>query len=328
MSEQDTHEERSALGTKDIDRFRQDGYLHIRGVFTSAEIGDLRRHVLATEEERLRSGGSRSFMHADPRLANLIFDDRILGIARQILGQVPSYFGESKYTIFPKDSSPGGLHKDNADRVNRGPDWSGQYPLIQFAVYLQDHSKASGGLAVCRGSHLSVARHERTGIIKENMIGPLTGRTRYLHSQVGDLVVWNLRTTHAGFCHYVRMLPWMPITSSPPLWRHVPTWLLSKAEQTRATLFVTYGLRGSHLDRYVKAMLVRPYAVEMWKNSPYTQKLLAKAAEKPIEIIDLPSEVARLETAGIPIGNCLEYHDIGDLDSEVKRLGAAGVHFD
>jgi hypothetical protein len=63
----------------------------------------------------------------------------------------------------------------------RTPDWHGRYTALRFGIYLQDHTTHTGGLNLRDRSH--------------NTVSLTTGRTIYLQSAVGDVVVWRLRTT-------------------------------------------------------------------------------------------------------------------------------------
>ena len=110
----------------DAEKFWRDGYLILRNVFSADEIATYRqaaKRVLVPTADLL----------SDPTLTDLLLDDRILSIAKSILGGTPTYFGDSNVSIGPTGS---GYHKDNCDRYDRkAPDWStDRYPLIRFAL--------------------------------------------------------------------------------------------------------------------------------------------------------------------------------------------------
>ena len=64
----------------------------------------------------------------------LVFDKRIVSIAKKLIGDELIYFGDSNTQ---SGSVPGGNHKDNRieDRENPdGMDWKGEYPLIRICL--------------------------------------------------------------------------------------------------------------------------------------------------------------------------------------------------
>jgi hypothetical protein len=223
------------------DAFWQNGYLLIRDVFSKAEIEELRKHVLEVFPNGCGDILSKSF------LREVLLDDRVLNIAQKILGGTPVYFGDSSCN---KGNRSYGWHKDNADRKDaNAPDWQSKYTLVRFGLYLQDHSKHSGGLNVKARSHNSVSEKE--------------GRTVYLATRLGDLVVWNLRTTHSGnglllrFFHSLHLDPRRALS--------FPRSFMEKEERERLAIFFTLGLDDHHLQRYIALLKTRKYMVENWK---------------------------------------------------------------
>ena len=246
--------------------FWKDGYALIRGVFTQAEIEEFRRGACASRQ------------HAGDLLSNrrvraVLLDDRILDVAARILGDTPVYFGDSNCSF--GDASHG-YHKDNADRTDRrAPDWQGRYPLIRFGVYLQDHVEHSGGLNIRRGSH--------------NVVSTLRGANVYLRTRVGDVVVWNLRTSHSGTGKLLRVLPDLHLPPRVADW--LPGFLFAPSAAERVALFFTFGLPGPHLDRYLRYLTTRAYMVRIWRNSHYDDGTRAALAGKPLILLDVWSQV-------------------------------------
>jgi hypothetical protein len=114
-----------------------------------------------------------------------------------------------------------------------------------MGIYLQDHRHHSGGLKVKSGSHL---REDGPSVLVD--------------SCAGDVVVWNMRTLHSGNAVRLRLLPnFAGIPPSSHLRRlrfgedMVPLWMQRPLESERAALFMSYGVRSTHLDRYQSAFL-------------------------------------------------------------------------
>src|SRR5947209_3238764 len=119
-----------------VDSYRENGYALIRDVFSRDEIEELRKNVFASADHK-------GDLMSNPLLRKVVLDDRVLSIARKILGGTPVYFTDSTCMLGDKSH---GYHKDNADREDpNAPDWQSNYTIIRFGLYLQDHSRHSGG---------------------------------------------------------------------------------------------------------------------------------------------------------------------------------------
>jgi hypothetical protein len=269
--------------------FWDQGYLLVRNVFSKAEVEDFRRHTFAN---RQRKGD----LLCHPQLRNVILDDRVLSIARQILGDTPVYYGDSTANIGQQSFE---FHKDNPDRLDgKAPDWKGRYTQIRFGLYLQDHALHSGGLRLIPGSHNAVSN-------------PFSKKMN-VRTRVGDLVVWNLRTDHAGAAMMLRFLPWfyaeqrqnsrwnsrslVRLNTRFPL--VVPRFLIADEGLERAAIFFSMGRDDAHLERYLSYLKTRMYMIEVWKNSEYGPDVWEAVRDKHIKVIDVGDEVRQRLAAG------------------------------
>ena len=249
-----------------IDSFREKGYALIRGVFGRDEIEQLRKNALA-------SAGHKGDLLSNPRLRSIVMDDRVLSIASRILGGTPVYFSDSTCMLGDKSH---GYHKDNADREDiKAPDWQSDYTIIRFGLYLQDHSRHSGGLNLREKSHKVPNIHE--------------GKNIYVRTRPGDLVVWSLRTSHSGSGRLLRLFP--NVFLDPSRADRLPGFLFAPAEGERAALFWAYGLDDAHLNRYIAFLKTRKYMVENWRHSRYDDETLAAAVGKHLQIRDMRAEI-------------------------------------
>jgi hypothetical protein len=124
---------------------------------------------------------------------------------------------------------------------------------------------------------------------------------------VGDLVVWNLRTDHAGAAAMLRLVPWLYVELRetegrdylylPSLHRRVPVRipriLLADGGPERAAIFFSLGREDAHLERYLNYMKSRAYAIEMWKNLEYGPDVWDAVRGKNITVLDMGEEVRR-----------------------------------
>jgi hypothetical protein len=248
----------------DVEGFWRDGYIHMPGVFAPAEVDAIRESVRAAAAE-----DHRGDLLSHPRLRDLVLDERIIEAAKELLGGPPIYFADSNFRI-----QRGGLrnpfHKDNADRSDPdAPDWHGRYTVLRFGLYLQDHSRSSGGLTVRVGSHRS----------------RVEGRMHYVRTHPGDLVAWTLPMTHQGHGLLLKGLPGVQL--EPRISKYLPRALFVPPPPERIALFITMGLDGPHLRRYLTYLKGREYMIEKWRASVFSPDLIAEAARHGLRVLDL-----------------------------------------
>jgi len=261
--------------TVDVDSYWENGYTIVRNVYTAHEIGRLRDAALAS---RGRGPGD---LLSNPLMRSVLVDGRLVEIARKILGRDDiTYYGDSSFTIRP--GTPG-YHKDNADRNDpKAPDWQGRYTQVRFGIYLQDHTKHSGGLNLRAKSHNTVSLKE--------------GKTIYLRTRVGDVGVWSLRTSHSGGGTLLRFPRW--IYPDPADVKKLPKVLLARPHQERVSVFAALGADDEHAERYVKYLKTRTYMVNSFRNSEYDEEALNAATKVGLKVRDMRREIDGDDTVG------------------------------
>jgi hypothetical protein len=265
--------------------FEENGFLIVKNVFSAQEIEGLRKK--AYEQYALDTQKNLNFkipnLPSQAKYAkgdllskeffySLLLDDRILKIARTILGNDDLiYFGDSSYQI---GTGLRGFHRDNIDRTNlNGDDWKGEYSLIRIGVYLQDHKNYSGGLKIKAGSHRQA-----------------DGKVVFVDSEVGDVVLWSLKTIHSGNAVRLKFFPNYSINTSKKE-SLVPEFLKKDQQHERISLFMTFALKSSHLNRYINEYtLKRTETKEHLKASVYTSEALQLAKSKGLEVLKVSPE--------------------------------------
>ncbi len=269
--------------TVDKAKFDTDGYLLVKNAFSSEEISNMRQ--LVYEQYEIDTKKNLTFqlpnlatqaryakgdLLSKEKLNPILLDDRILKIARTVLNNDHIiYFGDSSYQI---GTGLRGFHRDCIDRTDlTAPDWKGEYTLIRLGIYLQDHKNYSGGLKVKQGSHLRA-----------------NGKAVFVDTEVGDVATWSLKTIHSGNAVRLKMFPTISIDKGEG---RIPAFLKKDQSTERISLFMTFGLKGAHLDRYIKEYeLKRTDTLAHLKASKYTSKVLELAASKGVEILKLVPE--------------------------------------
>jgi hypothetical protein len=286
--------------TLDAERFWRNGYAIVRDVFSAEEIAAFRARAHEAIARRSRPGAEIDLL-AEPSLRGILLDDRLLGIAERILGEIPIYFGESNFGFFNNIKRVGTYHKDNVDRLDpAGPDWKGRYKIIKLAIYLQDHRKHAGGLAVLGKSHLKVRKNRTAEVLNEEVASTLLGRAHYLRTKPGDVVAWTLSTTHAGFGNAIRFAPFLAVTERNQ--RLVPGFLTYPFVPERGAFFLSFAGEGAHFERYIAHEKTRATQVKRWSANPYDEGALAAAQAKRIRIRDMNREIADDLAKGVALG--------------------------
>jgi hypothetical protein len=248
-------------------KFRKDGYVIVRNLFSPAEAREIRARALEV-------GPTSQELLSIAALRGVLLDERVLEVVRSLIGRKLVYFGDSNVSI---DAPSHGFHKDNPDRNDpNGPDWKGDYPLVRFGIYTQSHKGKPNGLDLRRGSHLIASTK--------------AGEHVYCETEPGDVVFWNLRTTHSGWGITVRGRPVDPDSLPGRLLWRFPT-LRDRHEERRVVLFASYGAPSEHLERYVEYLKSRQYGVDAFLSQQYDAEALQLARARDVIVRDMRTEV-------------------------------------
>jgi hypothetical protein len=243
----------------EIDR---NGYILIKNVFSTAEIDKIRADVI---KEKDHEGDLLS----SKLLASVIKDERILNIFKECLGSEELYyFGDSSLSI--NRAGKGGFHKDSLDRDKKDTKefTDINYSLLRLGIYMQDHSKSSRGLCLRSTSHL----YQSTG----------KGKIINVKSEVGDVVIWKLTTTHSANAQVVSLFP--NYGFHPLVARFIPDFLKQKAVNPRVVLFMCFGLKDDYAIKYREYLKTRQYAIDRWTKSKYTEENIAAMKKLNVEV--------------------------------------------
>ena len=281
-----------------MNQFWRDGFAHVPKVFSPVFIDELRDDVYRTMGEDRKMGeeflGGELLSH--PKLRRVLFEEKLYEIARTLLESTPIYFGDSGVNV---GTGQRGWHRDNRipDRwVQTAEDWNGRYNLIRFGIYLQDHSKYSGGLGVRIGSHeVSPALRWLDGkgfnrISRSLQLSTAYGKAFAVPTVPGDVVVWNLRTAHTGNTVRLRGIPsvkpWVPIENN------APSFVRMDENKERVALFITLAAEGRHLNSYIDYLRTRDYGRELLNNFHPSEESIEglKKMDVKLMIPDLNSE--------------------------------------
>lgn len=263
---------------KPYELFDKTGYAVKYGVFTQDEISAMRESVVRQHAEDAENNLSftlpktsaqytRGDLLSKRHLRHILLDPRIIQMAKDVLNANELvYFGDSTYQI---GTGARGFHRDSVDREYKsGPDWVEGYNLIRLGIYLQDHANYSGGLKIKVGSHKAAG-----------------GTTVFIDSNAGDVATWSLKTLHSGNAVRIKGLRGFSIDNSS-IENRIPDFLKKDQQQERMSLFMTFGVAGPFVDRYISEyMLKRKDVLESLEASSYDDEALKLIADRGIELI-------------------------------------------
>ena len=243
----------------------ENGWVLIKNVFTPEEIQSLRGDALKSKDHK-------GDILSNERLNRILLDPRILNIFREATGSDQLYyFGDSTVSI---DSTTNGFHKDSRDRnIKESEEWNPDYSLLRMGVYLQDHSEHSKGLCLRHKSHLTQSVEK--------------GKIINVKSEIGDVILWKLTTTHSANADVLSFLP--NVAFHPRIARRFPKVLLQKTIMPRIAIFATFGIKDKHAQNYVEYLKTRPYAVEREKETNHTPEQVKEMAARKVEVTGLPA---------------------------------------
>jgi hypothetical protein len=258
----------------EIARLREQGVLLLRDVFSATEVRAIRERVELVVDGALREGrhspvedrhpagrsieGDLLGMRELREFRHVLLDPRVVRIAKALLGETVTYFGDSAIRV---GRGGRGFHKDFID-----PEAPATRGTLRFVLYLQDHSRSSGGLKVRLGSHRFSSRH--------------LGRMMNVPTRLGDLAVFYLRASHTGHNLRLRALP--ELCLHPKLENLIPRFLHHASSERRICLLWTFAEPGPHIARYLGWITREP---ERWHHSGYSPRLVELAAQHGVTLL-------------------------------------------
>jgi hypothetical protein len=268
-------------------QFDKNGFVLVENVFSAKEIARFRelayeQYDIDTKKKltftlpnlKTHAKYSKGDLLSKEKLYPILLDDRILDLARKVLNSRDiAYFGDSSYQI---GTGLRGFHRDCLDRTDlTAPDWQSEYTLIRIGIYLQNHKDYSGGLKVKQGSHKQA-----------------DGKSIFIDNKEGDVVAWSLKTIHSGNAVRLKFFPNLSIDKGEG---RIPDFLKKDEATERISLFMTFGVKGFHMDRYIQEYeLKRADTREHIKASVYDPNVLELARSKGLEVLTLmPEQITR-----------------------------------
>jgi hypothetical protein len=260
------------------EEINKNGWVIAKNVFNSEEINQFR-------EWALNDTNHKGDLLSSKTLSEVITDKRLLDIIKECLGtESLFYFGDSSVSINVRNR---GFHKDSRDRENiNSPEFKDiDYSLLRIGIYLQDHTKHSKGLSLKDKSHL-IPQISKGKIIN-------------VKSEVGDVIIWKLTTTHSANADILSLFPNLDL--NPKITKMIPNIFKLKAIDPRIAFFACFGKQDKYSESYIDYLKTRAYAVERWKESTYTNENILKMKKNDV-IVDTSFDVKDINSANVHEG--------------------------
>jgi len=211
------------------EQYQRDGFAILKGVFSAAEVADLRKKATEIFSRPPTFAGDRVNIRQNwtiryPELSDVMIKDKFLSGMKELLGE--------DFLILPEtglhDSCLlGGWHRDTGAQEKAGHffHFAPNYQIAAVAIYLQDnHPEYGGGLDIVPGSHRTrpswwqkqksgnskvkfVLTHlDRRGLIPKWVLDGRKG-SHSIPSKAGDVLVFNTLSDHRPTHPRVEKIP-------------------------------------------------------------------------------------------------------------------------
>jgi hypothetical protein len=239
------------LSDSDIARFKRDGFFLLKRVFSDAEISHFRSAGAPLSE-------ISNNLIAVRGLESLWCDSRLVAIARQLLGERITFFSEATYAryLFQPGERIQGRHIHHDAKGTVEHPFNRQhlptpepYPIIRFAIYLQDHAGQSGGLKIVPGSHQ----------IDSSDIDELKLNYFNVPTEPGDLVLFCNKLLHSPFALRPKADPERALSPLQEIQlSHEQPDMFLPAPFERNTIFIDFAGHNELADIYIKGRALHP----------------------------------------------------------------------
>lgn len=270
-----------------INKLLENGYLEIENFYTPDDIKKMRDLCLS---EKFPKKGSviNGDLITYKVFREIIFNDKLISFVKKILGDNIIYIcdgsarGDDKALL--KKS-----RKYHSDSRADDFDFTKEYPIYRFGIYLQDTEQFSGGLKIRPKSHLRLCIDHGTWLnglyrfIKYfqfyKKIPPITvSAGKNLKTKRGDLLVWNMRLHHSG---YAVRLKWLPnLALYPFIENWIPDSWKMIGNDKRCVAFFAFSKKSNYLDNFYFYNHSHPDNKEHFEYSDFSQPDLLEFLDK------------------------------------------------
>lgn len=247
--------------------FLKNGYIVLKSIFPKDKIIKLRDKITL-----LSSKDFNEFeLLLDDNIQELLLNENLIKYIREILATNSLlYYSDSSITNLTNPQKVFDRYHNDARTEYKKIPYNEEYPIIRLGIYFQDSKEFSGGLKIREGSHKHILFKSslydilyQLKLIFINKIYPFNsfklGKGINIEIQEGDVVIWNLRTHHAGMSRRLKLFPKLCLW--PLLDKLLPNsfFLPFQYKDNRVAIFCTFAkndMDNKHVSGYINSKAV------------------------------------------------------------------------
>ena len=199
--------------------YLENGYIVLKSIFPSEYISGIRNTVIdiSSKDNTKDDSGYELLLNED--LRNLLLNEKLIKSIKEILAtEELLYYSDSGILLRDNPTEIFDRYHNDARGEDINVSNQEEYPIVRLGIYFHDTKKFSGGIKIREKSHKYILfKKGYKDILKAiklllfNKFYSLNslklGKGINIETEEGDVVIWNLRTHHAGMSRRLKLFP-------------------------------------------------------------------------------------------------------------------------
>lgn len=199
--------------------FLKKGYVILKSVFPKEYISELRNKMITLSSKDTSSDVNELEILLDEDIQNILLNKKLIESIKTILA-TPSllYYSDSGIMLRFNPYKTYDRYHIDARGEDTNISYDEEYPIVRLGVYFHDTKNFSGGVKIREKSHKYILfkfrfwdtlRKIKLLFLNKiyNFKSLRLGKGINIEAEEGDIVIWNLRTHHAGMSRRLKILP-------------------------------------------------------------------------------------------------------------------------
>tara|TARA_B100001063_G_scaffold246808_1_gene287747 strand:+ start:2365 stop:3102 length:738 start_codon:yes stop_codon:yes gene_type:complete len=200
-------------------QFLEKGYIVLKSVFSKEYISEVRNKMitLSSRDRSLDLSEFEVLLNED--MQKMLLNEKLIQNIKEILATKNLlYYSDSGIMIRYNPTEIFDRYHNDARGEDINVSNQEEYPIVRLGIYFHDTKKFSGGIKIREKSHKYILfKKGYKDILKAiklllfNKFYSLNslklGKGINIETEEGDVVIWNLRTHHAGMSRRLKLFP-------------------------------------------------------------------------------------------------------------------------
>lgn len=200
-------------------QFLEKGYIVLKSVFSKEYISEVRNKMitLSSKDRSLDLSEFEVLLNED--MQKMLLNEKLIQNIKEILAtENLLYYSDSGIMIRYNPTEIFDRYHNDARGEDINVSNQEEYPIVRLGIYFHDTKKFSGGIKIREKSHKYILfKKGYKDILKAiklllfNKFYSLNslklGKGINIETEEGDVVIWNLRTHHAGMSRRLKLFP-------------------------------------------------------------------------------------------------------------------------